>query len=255
MIGGQPTGSAQGMAAIESLFFLIMPMYFGLAFGCFRAVWSGSRTRTVYGLLTAFCSVVVLAVLASKSMLTQAPIETAVWSLVAAFFGVIGLAISHYYYGLLRPRVRVRALVACATATVGLLAAAWALVSESSNFIVELLLYCLVIMTASAWAADFGRARHKSGAILLAFTASLPITLANLLNLLGNIICLVLDRFHVGPGLGWEALVSAAAINAIAILSVTYGGLIGFWLSQKKPDRLALPSELLTAAPPNPGVD
>jgi hypothetical protein len=52
--------------------------------------------------------------------------------------------------------------------------------------------------------------------------------MANLLNIVGNIICLLLDSCGIGPGLGWQALLSATFITLVAAGASTIGGLIGF---------------------------
>lgn len=231
---GQPTGANQGIWASQSLTFFIMPLFFGIAFSC-QYAWSGARKWTRTSLICAFGGVLGLAYLAGSLNFDIGPVEAIVWSLAAVLFGFAGLITGYKTCVALRTRVRMRALLSCGTAAITLLALGHLLGSTEIPFGIEMLLYALIIGASGAWSARFAHARTREAAVLLALVGTMPIMLANLLNLCGNLLCLTLDAVHMGPHLGWQALLSAVAINVLAVSAAAFGGLQGFKQKATRP--------------------
>jgi hypothetical protein len=243
---GQPTGSAQGVVSSESLMFIVMPLFFGFAFGCCNRAWLSVRRWSISSVVMALTAVGLLSCLGATSLLAIEASAVLPFTALALVFGIVGLGCGYQYLEILRRRIRLRAVLACGAASVGLLALVWSLCASDPNLIVEMTLYALILAAAGAWTATFTRARSQSGAILLAAVATFPILLANLLNILLNVVCLVLDSFCIGPNIGWQALLSAVFINVLALAAVYAGASIGFGMRQKALAQALETSKLLS---------
>jgi len=223
---GQPDGANQGICADFSLMFLIMPLFFGLAFGWTKKAWGGTQRWLSVGSFVMLGTLIGLDIWGN--MFEDSLFAATLWIGAGLLFNAFGIWFGERTYSALRLRIRILPLVACAVFASVSMAAAVFVLADSANFLLELALYAGLIALAGGWAARFGKAHTRSAAVLIAATATLPIAIANLLNISANIICLILDSLGIGPSLGWHALLSAAFITLAAVGASTIGGLIGF---------------------------
>lgn len=230
---GQVYESNQGWGAIYSSLFFAMPMFFGFAFGCFQRAWNVTRR-----VRTASFTLALAAILSWCGCLMLGSDDFSVvaklcWTLPSILFGAFGLWLGFHYYRELRRRVHLRTLLIFGIGCL-MIVGSPKLFQADVPYIAELFLCTTALFATGAGVSYFARPRHRSGAVLMSFASMFPILIANILNIVGNLLCLSLDCFGVGPHLGWRALASALFINILTFGAATYGGLFGFKLLQKR---------------------
>ena len=91
----------------------------------------------------------------------------------------------------------------------------------------EIACYFLSILSGSCIAACVAKSKDKTVGVIAALFAMLPIVLANFLNLSSNAFSWFLDSAV------WRALVSAVALNIVALAAICVGGTIAIYLRQR----------------------
>jgi len=222
-IAVQTTSSEQGWTAIYCLALAVMPLFFGIAFGWLYRAWLKSPKTALFSLVPFFGVVWAWACLVGGNQVLELVVCT-------SLFAALGLWSGHRVHAGLRRRVRVKPIIACGSLALLALFGASHVVQQDNPYSLfwELSIYACTLFSAGALSARFARAKDRMAAVLLALTTTAPIHLVNVLNLIGTLTCLLLHRFKICPDLGWQAVMSAVAINAVAVMATSAGGLFGY---------------------------
>ncbi len=223
---GQAAEASQGVMAFTSLICSIIPMLFGLFLGYFKAASSAKKSWTIAGTSVVLLFLALLVYSGNPPDFLIHPIRTVIQTVLGlgAFFA--GLLGGQNVYRSLRERMS-RPIRALLPAMVVYLPLAVASLLLNLDFRLELALYCLLTMLGALLSVRLSGAKRWGSTLSIALVSILPIALANLLNICGNLLSLSLDAVGIGAGLGWRALLSAVLISAVALSSALAGGLIG----------------------------
>lgn len=155
---------------------------------------------------------------------------------VFAFLSMtIGLKVGSAIYSELRKRVKASRLFLWSAAAL----APYAAISFFCKLGPELetMGYFLSLTAAVAIATVVTKARNRTAAILAGTIATLPILLANALNVCWGL-------FDAGTS-HWRSFCSASALSIVAALAVCSGAAVGLYLVKQKAAKLALKTEVM----------
>jgi len=230
---GQPSPQAanQGWVAIMSMPALIFPSFLGLFLGLQKRRLGGSR-RWYAALALLVLATFALAFADQRSSdLKEAGghllcLLSAVCSAFACF------AAGDKLYGeiarRLNPaRILLPALLYLIPSTIYALLSAAEILALPFSCAQEIALYILLLAVPTALASRLTRARTVGSALAVAAIGSLPIQLANLFNVAGNLVSLSLDTVNLGANLGWRALLSAVIIILLSASATAAGAILG----------------------------
>ncbi len=225
---GQPSPGAvnQGVMALHSLTHIIFPMFAGMYCGIATAISRRQRLGEV-GALALGCVPLFVDSLGGGSRDPLAMLSALIPIGTAYLFFRFGFSTFRFLQQRLKPlQLYIPGLlVVVPSAVYGLIASNG--MGSGLAYWQEALLYSTAIAASSAIAARLTRAADAEVGVLAGAIANSPILLANLINLVGNLGSLLLDRFHVGADLGWSALASAIAISTLCLASLLVGGALG----------------------------
>lgn len=223
---GQAAEASQGVMAFTSLICSIIPMLFGLFLGYFKAAAGARKFWTVAGTSVVVLFLALIVYSGNPPDFLIHPVRTSVQTVLGlgAFFA--GLLGGQNVYGSLRERMN-RPIRVLLPAMVVYLPLAVASLLLNLDFRLELALYSILTMLGAFLSVRLSGAKRWGSTLSIALVSTLPIVLANLLNLFGNLLSLSLDTVGIGAGLGWRALLSAVFISTVALSSALAGGLIG----------------------------
>jgi hypothetical protein len=226
----QPEANAQGSWAIFSLPMIITPLFFGMTFGYFKQLLSGSWRWSVAAPLAALIWVLALAHGDYSFFSDELP-----WLFISLLCYLAGATLSEAISRQLHPRLKLGRVVVTGVFCLALVSGAGYYAQDASlNWTSELALYAGLLFAAGVLAALLARVRNRTAALAIALLACAPFVLANLANMFTTSISLALDQFEWGLHLGWRALLSATIITSTGFLSCALGGLCGLRLRQAK---------------------
>jgi hypothetical protein len=223
---GQAAEANQGVMAFTSLLCSIIPMLFGLFLGYFKAAAGAKRGWILAGAAVVLLFLTLVVFSGSPPDFLIHPLRTAgqtVCGLGAYLGGLIG---GQSVYRSLSERMR-RPIVALLPAMAAFLPMAVACSLVAVDFRLELAAYSFLSLAAAAVSVRLSGAKRWSSVLSIALISILPLVLANMLNLFGNLLSLALDTVAMGAGLGWRALLSAVLISTVALGSALLGGIVG----------------------------
>lgn len=241
---GQLSGFDQGIMALNSLAFIVLPLTFGLSFGAFKHVFRSSSK--VWGSFNLLLIAIFSAVVMVGNKFTWLDLlYTTPWTFTSVSAGWLGMLFGEKLYRELRRRINVGKVLLSAIFTL-LPFAVFShflpdLIGQTAVLLpLEILLYFTGLSLTAFVAVSQSKLNEKTGAILIGCLAAFPLILCNALNIAANLFSLFLDNFGVGASLGWRALASALFLNCLAFMALAVGGLFGWRRFRQKSPHLPI---------------
>jgi hypothetical protein len=222
---GQPDGDQQYWGAALLQVFVFPAIAAGFAGGGLTAL-AGGKFRWHAALLTALS--VMVALICEGNLLDSEVVLG--WSGMVLLYALTSTPVTWFFKEMAKRNRAKNLLLACVPALA--LAAVLPQTDLSKSWMIELPIYCEMVILTGILGAIGLRSKNYKMASGAATVAVLPITAFNVANVIFASVCIAIPSI----GIGWHALASALTISAVTIGCAEIGGLLGLAFMRLKGD-------------------